>query len=158
MDVSPATRTEAKRLLFMNGLYRVQGNRLLCRIETGYHRCDKHACNSGQQETSRPMKLDGPSERLFVDDENENQREGRPEHQPDCVCYHAEQARLKEDDSPDLTAICAKKAENGQLATAVNHHGQQRARNTHYCHEDRHHLERVGDTECPIENLDSGPS
>ena len=100
------------------------------------------------------MKPDGPAERLLVDDEDQQQREHDAERQPGDVGQQADQPGFDQNEFANLRYGRAQKAQQAQFAAAIDDQRQQRAGDSDDGDDDGDDLQRVGDGEGAIENLD----
>ena len=98
------------------------------------------------------MKPNRPTERLFVDHKDEDERERKAQRQTGKVGQKPKQSRLDQDQFANLPVKRAKKAKQAEFAPAVDHQGKKRAGNSHNCNDDRDRFQSVSDREGAIED------
>src|SRR4051794_13868130 len=96
------------------------------------------------------MELNGPAKRLFIDYEDQDQRQQGAEDQANAICHEAKQTCFTKNDSPDLRLSSTQETQDRKFAPPVNHYSEQRSRDPQHGNDYRHGLERVSDAERPI--------
>src|SRR5882724_2937469 len=99
------------------------------------------------------MKPNGPAKRLFIDDEDKNQREKKSEDNTRKIRKNAEQARFREDKFAQLLAGRTEVTQKAELAAAVNDERKKRSGDAHDGYQDGDSLKSVSDGEGAIEDL-----
>src|SRR5712692_283765 len=123
-------------LLLMDDLKRIQAHSDLRGVEPRENGCAVHNRQCAKKNFHRPMKPDGPAERLLVDYKNEDERQGKAEGQAGKIGQKSKQACLDENQLANLAGSRAKESKQAKLAAAVNHKCQKRPGNAHNRHED----------------------
>src|SRR4030095_3790073 len=115
----------------MDDLKRIQPDGDTRGIAAREQRREPDERNPSEENRERPMKADGPAERLLVDDEDENQREKNSQTEARDIGKQAQQARFGKDHFAKLTAGCSEVAEQTEFAAPVYDQRQQSARDSH---------------------------
>jgi hypothetical protein len=121
-------------------------------IEPGEDCSEKYQSESGEEDSDRPMKTDGPAKGLFVDHENENEGKEVAEKKTDEIGKETEKASLNENEFADLLSGRAEETEKSQFAATVDDQSKKSAGDTHDSDEDGDGFESVGDGEGAVEN------
>src|SRR5260370_35195700 len=94
-------------LLLMDNLKRIQANGDLCRVESRKNGSAIHNRQRAKKNFHRPMKPDGPAERLLVDYEDEDERQGKSQGHACKIGQKSKQAGLGEKQLPNLPSVRA---------------------------------------------------
>src|SRR5579863_6697332 len=105
----------------MDGLERVEPHGNLGGIQTGQHRGDINHADGTQQNCDWPMELYRPTERLFVDDVDKDQRERESESEARKIREQTKQASFNENLLAHLSGRRAEKTQQPEFAPAVDH-------------------------------------
>ena len=95
-----------------------------------------------------------PSERLLVDDIDEDEREREPLSEPREIRKQAQQAGLDKDLFAHLPACRAEKSQQSHFATTVDDQCEQRSGDAHHRDDHGNGFQRVRDGESAIEDPD----
>src|ERR1700732_4738758 len=114
-------------LFFMHYLKRVQAHGDLCRIEPRKHGRPIHDRQRAKENFHRPVKPDGPAERLLIDYVDEDERQRKAQRQTGKIGQKSKQAGLDEYQLSNLPGGRAKKSKQAKFAAAVNHQSKKRS-------------------------------
>src|SRR6266481_4430153 len=112
---SSAAATHAS-LFLMHYLKRVQAHGDLCRIEPRKHGRPIHDGQRAKENFHRPVKPDGPTERLFIDHIDKDERQRKAKGQTGKIGQKSEQAGLDEYQLSNLPGGRAKKSKQAKFA------------------------------------------
>src|SRR6266849_7833549 len=141
-------------LLFMDDLERIQAHRDLRGVEARKHGRSIYDRQRAKENFHRPVKPDGPAERLLIDHIDEDERQRKAQGQTGKIGQKSEQTRLNEYQLSNLTGGRAKKSKQAKLAPAVNHQSEKRSGYPHNRDDDRDRFQAVGDSKRAVKDAD----
>src|SRR5580765_566779 len=129
----------------MDDLKRIEAHGDAGRVVTGKKGGEEYDRGRGEKNRDGPVETNGPTKRLFVDDENQNERKKKTEHDPGKIGEQAKKTGFSEDQLAKLRAGGAKIAKQTEFATAIDDESEESAGNAHNGYENSDGFERVGD-------------
>src|SRR5579863_379941 len=148
------TAAARARLLFMDDLDGIEAHGDARWVEAGEYSGGEDDGERAGEHGDGPMELHGPSERLFVDDVDQNQRQRGSECEADGAGEEAEETGFEEDQAAELECGGTEETEQTQLAAAIDDESKQSAGDAQDGDDDGDGFEGIGDGEGAVEDAD----